>query len=169
MREICTSGCVSSEGWCVQREPDPPGQRVRSPVVWMAGWRETKTLKPIDKISCGEITNHRAVTTVNVDVASKVSGSEGRARNRRAKAAWGAENLTGAAPSPRRGGNDSTVARTCRATGEALLVPARNRRSRVDRITGSTGKSIDGERVADGPVRVMTRGNARRAKGPCCL
>jgi hypothetical protein len=28
---------------------------------------------------------------VNVDVASKVSGSEGRAPNRRAKAAWGAE------------------------------------------------------------------------------
>ena len=61
-------------------------------------------------------------------------------------------NLTDAAPSPRRGGSDSTVIRTCRATGEALLVPARNRRSRVDRITGSTGKSIDDERVADGPV-----------------
>ena len=30
-------------------------------------------------------------------------------------------------------------------------VPARrNRRSRVDRITGSTGKSIEGERVTDG-------------------
>src|SRR5262245_14285889 len=59
----------------------------------------------------------------------------------------GCRNLTDAAPSPRRGGSDSTVTRTCRATGEALLVPARNRRSRVDRITGSTGKSIDGERV----------------------
>jgi hypothetical protein len=57
----------------------------------MAGWRETKILKPIDKISLGEITSHRAVTTVNVEVASKVSGSEGRARNRRVKAAWGAE------------------------------------------------------------------------------
>jgi hypothetical protein len=78
-------------------------------------------------------------------------------------------NLADAAPSPRRGGSDSTVTRTCRATGEALLVPARNRRSRVDRITGSTGKSVDGERVADGPVRVMTLGNASRAKGPCCL
>jgi hypothetical protein len=57
----------------------------------MAGWRETKTLKPIDKVSFGEITSHRAVTTVNVDVASKVSGTEGRACNRRAKAVWGAE------------------------------------------------------------------------------
>jgi hypothetical protein len=44
------------------------------------------------------------------------------------------------------------VARTRQATGEALFVPARNHRSRVDRITGSTGKSIEGERVADGSV-----------------
>ena len=47
----------------------------------MAGWRVTKTLKPIDKVSLGEITSHRAVTKVNANVASKVSGSEGRARN----------------------------------------------------------------------------------------
>ena len=39
----------------------------------------------------GEPTSHRAVTTVNAKVASKVSSPEGRARNRRAKAAWGAE------------------------------------------------------------------------------
>ena len=31
------------------------GVTVRSPVVWIAGWRETKTLKPIDKVSLGEI------------------------------------------------------------------------------------------------------------------
>src|SRR5208337_2082685 len=69
----------------------PAGVRVRSPVVWIAGWRETKTLKPIDNVSRGEATSHRAVTTVNAKVASKVSGPEGRAPNRRAKAAWGAE------------------------------------------------------------------------------
>ena len=67
----------------------------------------------------------------------------------------------------RRGGSDSTVARTCRASGEALLVPARNRRSRVDRITGSTGKSIEGERVTDGFTPVaLRRGNARGAGNP---
>ena len=81
----------------------------------------------------------------------------------------GSRNLTDAAPSLRRGGSDSTVARTCRATGEALLVPARNRRSRVDRITGSTGKSIEGGRVTDGLVVAVRRGNARGAKEPCCL
>ena len=51
----------------------------------------TKALKPIDKVSLGEITSRRAVTTVNANVASKMSETEGRARNRRAKAAWGAE------------------------------------------------------------------------------
>ena len=141
----------------------------RSPVVWIAGWRETKTLKPIDNVSLGETTSHRAVTTVNAKVASKVRSPEGRVLNRRAKAAWGSRNLTDAAPSLRRGGSDSTVARTCRATGEALLVPARNRRSRVDRITGSTGKSIEGERVTDGFEVALRRGNARGAKEPCCL
>src|SRR6516165_7408326 len=47
----------------------PAGATVRSPVVRIAGWRETKILKPIDEISLGEITSHRAVTTVNVHVA----------------------------------------------------------------------------------------------------
>jgi hypothetical protein len=81
----------------------------------------------------------------------------------------GSRNLTEAAPSLRRGGSDSTVARTCRATGETLLVPGRNHRSKVDRITGSTGKSIEGERVAAGSAVATKRGNARGAMGPCCL
>src|SRR5271166_3685159 len=81
----------------------------------------------------------------------------------------GSRNLTEAAPSLRRGGSDSTVARTCRATGEALLVPARNRRSRVGRITGETGKSTEDERVAAGSAVAMKRSNVRRAKGPCHL
>ena len=40
----------------------------------------------------------------------------------------------------RRGGSDGTMTRTHRATGEALLAPTRNRRSKVGPITGSTGK-----------------------------
>jgi hypothetical protein len=81
----------------------------------------------------------------------------------------GCRNLTDAASRSRRGGSDSTVARTCRATGEALLVPGRNHRSKVDRITGTTGKTIEGERVADGSVVAMKRSNVRGAKGPRCL
>ena len=82
---------------CVQRKlacsagERPAGARVRSPVVWIAGWRETKTLKPIDNVSLGETTSRRAVMKVNANVASKMRSPEGRAHNRRAKAAWGVE------------------------------------------------------------------------------
>ena len=31
----------------------PAGAKVRRPVVWIAGWRETKILKPIDRVSRG--------------------------------------------------------------------------------------------------------------------
>jgi hypothetical protein len=37
----------------------------QSPVVWIAEVMETETLKPIDKVSLGEATSHRAVTKVN--------------------------------------------------------------------------------------------------------
>src|SRR5450759_2139749 len=82
---------------CVQRRlvcsagVKPAGARVRRPVAWMAGWRETKTLKHIDKVSLGEITSHRAVMKVNAKVASKAGEPDGRARIQKAKAAWGAE------------------------------------------------------------------------------
>jgi hypothetical protein len=39
--------------------------RSQSPVVRIAEVMETETLKPIDKVSLGEATSHRAVTTVN--------------------------------------------------------------------------------------------------------
>ena len=45
------SGCVSSKGKHVQQGTNLPGQKVRCPVVRIAGWRETKTLKPIDEVS----------------------------------------------------------------------------------------------------------------------
>jgi hypothetical protein len=53
--------------------------------------KSSKVLKPIDKVSLGEITSHRAVTTVNVRCGLETTRSEGRAPTQRAKAAWGAE------------------------------------------------------------------------------
>ena len=53
----------------------------------MAGWRETKILKPIDKISLGEINESPGRNNSERVVASKVTKSEGRAFIRRAKAA----------------------------------------------------------------------------------
>ncbi|MGH8603614.1 MAG: hypothetical protein ACREXR_12820, partial [Gammaproteobacteria bacterium] len=38
----------------------------------------------------------------------------------------------------------------------------------LGRITGNTGKSVEGETVSDRPEVVLRRGNARGAKGPCC-
>jgi hypothetical protein len=61
------------------------------------------------------------------------------------------------------------VTRTCQATGEAFLVPGRNRRSKVGRITGDTGKAAEDEKVAAGSVVATKRSNVRGAKGPCHL
>ena len=53
--------------------------------------------------------------------------------------------------------------------GEALSSRMRNQRSKVGRITGETGKSTEGERVADGPGVARKRSNVRGVRGPCCL
>jgi hypothetical protein len=68
----------------------------------------------------------------------------------------------------RRGSRGSTVTRTCQATGETVLVPPRNRWSRVGHITGETGKVADDETVEDGLVVAKNRSNVRGAKEPCC-
>ncbi len=145
----------------------PTGVTIRSPLAWIAGRRETKFLKPIDKVSPGEIASHRAATQVNAQVASKID-SEGRAPFRRAKAARGGRKRMGATGPLRRGTSGGTRTRTGRATGEALLAPARKRRSRVGPRTGNTGKWAEGERVTEGRAVALRRGKARGAKAPCC-
>jgi len=89
-RECHVRLCVQQRLACSAGD-SPAGVRVRSPVAWIAGWRETKILKPIDKAFLRKVASHQAVTRVNAEVAPKVSSLEGRARNRRAKAAWLAE------------------------------------------------------------------------------
>ena len=66
--------------------------KARSHIAWMAGWRETKILKPIDSVTERVTASYQAVTKVNAEVAPKVRSPEGRAFNRRAKAAWIPEN-----------------------------------------------------------------------------
>lgn len=58
----------------------------QSPVAWIAGWRETDTLKPIDKTIKRMIASHQAVAKANAEVAPKVNDPRGRASNCRAKA-----------------------------------------------------------------------------------
>ncbi len=104
---------------CVQRRlvcsagVSPAGVSVRGPVAGIAGWQETKTLKPIDRCSRGECASQRAVMKMNVDVASKMRILEGRARNREGQGSMDNRNLTDAVISLRRGGSDSTMTRTC--------------------------------------------------------
>ena len=63
---------------CVQRRlacsvgDKPTEARVRSLVAWIAGRKETESLKPIDGIILGVMASHRAVTKVNAEVASKM-------------------------------------------------------------------------------------------------
>src|SRR5215467_7299931 len=83
----------------------------------------------------------------------------GRARNRKGRRQHEPSQAGWRGGSLRRGGSGSTVTRTRRATGEALLVPPRNRRSKVGPITGDPGKWAEDDRVAEGSAG---------AKGPCC-
>ncbi len=62
--------------------------KVRSHIAWMAGWRETKILKPIDSVIERMTASYQAVTKVNAEVAPKIQSPEGRAFNREAKTAW---------------------------------------------------------------------------------
>src|SRR6202040_4012996 len=84
----------------------------QSPVVWIAEVMETETLKPIDKVSLGEATSHRAVTKVNALWPRKCKSprtepaSGGRRQHEQPKS-----DRRGC--SPRRGESDSTVTRTC--------------------------------------------------------
>jgi hypothetical protein len=61
--------------------------RSQSPVVWIAEGMETEPSKPIDKAFPGKVNEAPGRNKSERIVASRVSTSEGRARNRRAKAA----------------------------------------------------------------------------------
>ena len=125
-------------------------------------------LKPLDNPTRGVGASCSGRNESEREVAPKVSSPGGRARNREGEGSTACRSPIDAAS--RSGGvvSDGTITRILRATGEALLVPARKGGSWVGRITGNTGKSADDERVAEGLVVAVKRGNARGAKGPCC-
>ena len=63
-REFHVRLCVQGRLACSAGDKTCRGKS-QSPVVWIAEVMETETLKPIDEISRGEVTSHRAVTKVN--------------------------------------------------------------------------------------------------------
>src|SRR5262245_64693124 len=146
----------------------PAGVRIGSPVAGRAGRRVTKGSEAPRQPLPWEERKFSGRNASEREVAPKVSSPGGRARNRE-----GEGSMTRPKPIERAGRSggvvsDGTTTRTHRATGEALLVPTGNGGSWVGRITGSTGKSADDERVADGLVVAGKRRNGRGAKGPCC-
>ncbi len=159
---------------CVQRRlgcsvgVSPTGATVRVPVAWMTAVEETNLLKLIDKAifwMVSESPGRNASEPTGSLVRKSHPEAEPFVVGRRQHVVSHADRSD---TTFRRGGRGSTVTRTCRATGEAVLVPPRNRRSKVGRITGDPGKSAEDETVAAGSVVAMKRSNSRGAKGPCC-
>src|SRR5215468_5091242 len=136
----------------------PAGARIGSPVAGRAGQRVTNGSEaPRQPHPWGE-RKFSGRNESEREVAPKVSSPGGRARNREGEGCTTRPKpIEGAG---RSGGvvSDGTTTRTHQATGEALLVPTGNGGSWVGRITGSTGKSADDERVTEGPVVVQRRG-----------
>src|SRR5437773_825754 len=146
----------------------PAGVRIGSPVAWRAGRRETNGPEAPRQPHLEGEGKLSGRNDCEREVAPKVRNPGGRARNREGEGCTARRKPIDAVS--RSGGvvSDGTTTRIRRATGEALLVPARKGGSWVGRITGTTGKSADDERVADGLVVASRRGNARGAKEPCC-
>ena len=140
----------------------------RNPVAWVASAEETKRMEPTDKAVLGtvsELPGHNESEPrggLDKNIPKAEPSIVGRRLHVRSQ-------LTDAILHFRRGGRGSTVTRTCQATGETVLVPSRNRWSKVDRITVKSGKAMKGETAAARPVVAKKRGNACGAKGPCCI
>ena len=139
----------------------------RNPVAWVAFAEETKRMKPTDKAILGMVSEspgrnasepRGGLDKINPKAEPSLVG---RRQHEMAQTDRGVIAL-------RRGGRGSTVTRACQATGEAVLVPPRNRWSKVGHITGKTGKVADGETVADGLGVAENRSNVWGAKEPCC-
>jgi hypothetical protein len=116
---------------CVQRRltrsvgGSPTEARASRLVAWMAGWRETKTLKPIDEAICGMVSESPGRNASEREMAPKVRSPGGRACNGEGEGSMARRKLAEAAGHSGGVGSDSTVTRARRATGEALLVPSR--------------------------------------------
>jgi hypothetical protein len=146
----------------------PIKARVGSFVAWVAPVEETKRMKPTDKAILGTVSEspgrNASEPTGGLDKKIDPEAESSAYGRRRHGMTWADRDVM----TLRRGGRDSTVTRACRATGETVLAPARNRWSRLSRITGNNGKSADGETVAVRLVVAKKWGNTHGAKEPCC-
>ena len=139
----------------------------RNPGFWVAFVEETRGMKPIDKAALGAVSEspgrNESEPIGGLETINPKAEPFGSGRRQQ-----DVPQFDRSGRSLRRGGRGSTETRTCRATGETVLVPARNRWSKVDRITGATGKAVEGETVAARLAVAKKQGNACGAKRPCC-
>src|SRR5687767_8306862 len=101
----------------------------------MAGRSESNDLKPINKAATravSESPGRNESERMGGPESAKPWRSSPQPEGRRQHAGRQADRCCTAL---QRGGSDSTVTRTRKATGETLPVPSRNRRSKVGRIT----------------------------------
>jgi len=159
---------------CVQKRlmcsagVSPAGVRIGSPVAGRAERRETDGAEAPRQPHLRDECKFSGRNESEREVAPKVSSPGGRARNREGEGSMAHRNPVDAVSCSGGVVSDGTRTRTRRATGETLLVPTRKGGSWVSRITGTTGKSADDERVADGLVVATKRSNVRGTKEPCC-
>ena len=167
-REAFVRFRVSSKGWCVQWGVSPTGVRARGPVAWIAVRRETdwsEAYRQSHRKDGERVSGPQHVRTDRLPREEQGPMAEPKEAGRRQ------DGVTHLADASGHIGGVTSAARRQRtryATGEARLVPGRKPLEETSPRTSAPGKWRDDERVADGSVVVMTRGNARRAKGPCC-
>src|ERR1700735_4416000 len=101
-------------------------------------------------------------------MAPKLLRPEGRASRFRAKAAWSVA-WTDAARHFGGVGRDSTGDKVMLSNWRDPPRPVEKLAEQGSRITGDTGKSVDGERDSAESVVARKRSNVRGAKRPCCL
>src|SRR5215469_8581882 len=101
----------------------------QGPVAWVAFAEETKRMKPTDKAALGAVSESpgrnesEPIGGLDTNNPKAEPFRSGRRQHDVPQSDRSGRSL-------RRGGRGSTVARTCRATGETVLVPLRNRWSR---------------------------------------
>ena len=85
---------------------------------------------------------------------------------------WGGMGAPGTTVSSTGGFEDDSAGKALEQWGKQIEAAGKQVEKSAEqgsRITGSTGKSVDGERDSAGSVVARKRSNVRGAKRPCCL
>src|SRR5215468_2420502 len=150
-----SSRCIFGEPVCPAKAGMSSGRQShrgknQGPVAWVAFAEETKRMKPTDKAALGAVSEspgrNESEPTGGLDTNRPKVEPFGSGRRQH-----GIPQDDRRGMSLRRGGRDSTVARTCRATGETVFVPSGNRGSA--RWYNRRNREVDRRRNGGGQAR----------------